>query len=123
MTAIYAERKQALLDAIEELHHQLEELDAPDMVPPGDSVPMQPLVRDEHGVVRFRENKLVCWLLEHGPHDMNALALLPDIPREDHAQFAQLIGYSVFRYAELPYAIDVDAADAAYRRLVETEST
>lgn len=64
---------------------------------------MQPLVRDPKGVIRFRENAIVRYLLDAGPFDMNALALMP-FSDEDREQFAQLIGYSVDGFADLSYA-------------------
>lgn len=65
--------------------------------------PIQPLVEDEHGVVRFKANAIVRYLLDCGPADMNTLASLP-FSREDREQFAQLIGYSLCGFAELDYA-------------------
>lgn len=75
--------------------------------------PMQPIYRDKHGVVRFKENKLVAFLLDAGPFDMNQIAMM-NFSDEDREQFAQLIGYSVSGFGELPYAHDdaVAAADA-----------
>lgn len=64
----------------------------------------QPLVVDDHGVVRFRENPVVRYLLDAGPFDMNTLAVLPGISDEDRQIFAQLIGYSVSGYGDLSYA-------------------
>jgi hypothetical protein len=82
----------------------------PDLPEP-DAFPMQPIVRDEHGVARFRANPIVRHLLDHGGIDMNAIARL-DFPREAREQFAQLIGYSVSGASELDYVSDavVDAA-------------
>ena len=79
--------------------------------------PMQPVVRDEAGVVRFKPNAIVEHLLEHGGIDMNAIARLP-FDNRDREQFAQLIGYSVSGFGELSYARPdiVAAAD----RMVET---
>jgi hypothetical protein len=62
-------------------------------------------------VLRFRENKIVSFLLDHGLHDMNALSLM-QFSDEDRAQFAQLIGYSLSGFAELPYVSDEDYARA-----------
>lgn len=66
--------------------------------------PLQQIVRDEHGTPRFRKNAIVEYLLDAGPFDMNKLAMM-DFSREDRAQFAQLIGYSIGGYCELSYAI------------------
>ena len=65
--------------------------------------PIQPPVTDKQGVIRFKENKIVRFLLDAGPFDMNALALMP-FTNEDRMQFAQLIGYSVSGFGDLPYA-------------------
>jgi len=63
------------------------------------------MVWDEHGVLRFRGNAIVKFLLEAGPFDMNTLARMP-FSRRDREQFAQLIGYSVIGFSELPYVRD-----------------
>lgn len=80
--------------------------------------PMQPVVLDAHGVIRFKENKIVRALLDAatkaGDLDMNAQARMGFSP-EDRRQFAQLIGYSVSGYGDLSY-VDPEscaAADAA----------
>lgn len=80
--------------------------------------PMQPIALDSEGVARFRANPLVRFLLDAGPFTMNTLAVLPNIPAEDRAQFAQLIGYSVSGYGDLSYAVDVERADAIVNKLV-----
>lgn len=72
--------------------------------------PMQPVYLDE-GTPRFKENAIVKFLLEDGPNDMNRLARIP-FTGEDREQFAQLIGYSVSGFGELPY-VSEDAYDAA----------
>src|SRR5580704_7043750 len=64
--------------------------------------PMQPLVKDKAGTIRFKENAIVVHLLDHGGFDMNKLAVLK-FSREDREQFAQLIGYSVDGSSELSY--------------------
>lgn len=79
--------------------------------------PIQPVMRDQHGVVRFKANAIVEHLLEHGGIDMNAIARLP-FDNRDREQFAQLIGYSVSGFGELGYARpDVVAA---VNRMAET---
>ena len=77
--------------------------------------PIQPLVKDDHGVVRFKENALVRYLLDHGGLDMNKLAMV-SFPREDREQFAQLIGYSHSGASDLSYMSDdvIEAARRAY---------
>lgn len=101
--------KEEVLDALDELRAEIERMDEPVMVPPQERVPMQPLVTVD-GVRRFRKNVLVAHLLDFAEKrgcDMNALALV-DCPREDRAQFAQLIGYSVSGYSDLSYALFAD---------------
>jgi hypothetical protein len=75
----------------------------------------------ESGFIRFRENAIVRFLLDAGPYDMNALAMMPfsDAERE---RFAQLIGYSVRGYGELSYVSDTayERAEAA-RKALEDE--
>lgn len=65
--------------------------------------PVQPLVKDKHNVLRFKENAIVRYLLDAGPFDMNQLALIP-FDQSDREQFAQLIGYSVSEFSDLFYA-------------------
>jgi hypothetical protein len=55
--------------------------------------PIQPLVEDYHGVVRFKQNTIVNYLLKNGGLDLNKLAMV-EFPKEDWDQFHQLIGYS-----------------------------
>ncbi len=68
--------------------------------------PIQPLVLDKEGVIRFKENKVVRYLLNaatlSGVCSMNALAILP-FDDDDRTQFAQLIGYSVSGAGDLDY--------------------
>jgi len=76
--------------------------------------PIQPLSLDEHGVMRFKENKIVSYLLNTHPNcGMNELAMM-DFSDNDREQFAQLIGYSLSGFSELRYVSDetYDAASA-----------
>lgn len=41
--------------------------------------PIQPLVKGERGVLRYKSNAIVEFLLRQGPFDMNALAAM-DFP-------------------------------------------
>jgi len=63
----------------------------------------QPLVLDDDGVIRFRENRLIRLLLEAGPFDLNQIALMA-FSDQERQQLAQLIGYSVSGYGDLSYA-------------------
>lgn len=67
--------------------------------------PIQPLEFDGHGVLRFKSNAIVRYLLDNGGIDMNKLAML-DFSQEDREQFAQLIGYSHSGSGDLGYVSD-----------------
>lgn len=76
-----------------------------------EALPLQPVHRDDSGVIRFRKNAIVSFLLDAGPFDMNQLAAMP-FSDEDREQFASLIGYSVSGFGELPYVSDETYAKA-----------
>ena len=67
--------------------------------------PIQPLAFDEHGVLRFKENKIVSHLIDHGSIDLNQIAVM-DFDKEDREQLAQLIGYSLSGFGDLGYVSD-----------------
>jgi len=69
------------------------------------------MVVDKHGVIRFKKNALVEYLLDNGGIDMNDLAVR-GFSDEDRQQFAQLIGYSLGGYSDLGY-VDKDAVGVA----------
>ncbi len=77
--------------------------------------PIQPLYLDQNGVLRFKPNEIVKHLLTNGGISLNDLARL-NFSREDHEQFAQLIGYSHDGFGTLSYASDAvyEAARASY---------
>lgn len=75
--------------------------------------PIQPLERDERGVLRFKANAIVRYLLDNGGIDLNHLAT-KNFSQEDSEQFAQLIGYSLTGAADLRYFSDA-TYDAAQR--------
>lgn len=81
-----------------------------------DPQPMQPVVKDEDGVLRFRENKIVRYLLDlarkHKIADLNSIAELP-FSQADREQFTQLIGYAITGYHELGYVSDASAEQAS----------
>ncbi len=89
------------------------------------NLPMQPLEYDKQQVLRFRENKVVRYLLDNGGIDLNHLAV-KNFPDEDREQFAQLIGYSLSGFSELGYVSD-ETYEAAVllsekKELSETEA-
>jgi hypothetical protein len=62
--------------------------------------PMQPIGLDEKGTPRFKENKIVSFLLHGGIYDLNKISMMP-FPKEDYTQLMQLIGYSTSGYGDL----------------------
>lgn len=64
--------------------------------------PIQKTEVSADGVIRFRQNAIVRYLLDSGRIDMNQIARA-DFSREDREQFAMLIGYSLGGFAELDY--------------------
>jgi len=79
--------------------------------------PIQPIEEDSHGHPRFKENKIVTYLLETGGLDLNDLASARiEFPEEDWEQFAQLIGYSLHGFGTLSYVTDetYNAANKMY---------
>ena len=68
--------------------------------------PIQPLEKDDDGVVRFKKNAIVRFLLDAGPFDLNQIAMMKSICIDDRVQFAQLIGYSHSGAADLSYFDD-----------------
>lgn len=66
------------------------------------SHPIQPLVKDSDGIVRFKANGIVRYLLDNGVFDLNHISV-HDFPQEDREQFAQLIGYSWSGACDLSY--------------------
>ena len=91
--------------------------------PPKDADhPIQPIICDQHGVVRFKSNGIVRYLLDHGGFDMNAIARLP-FDLRDREQFAQLIGYSVSGFGDLSYVRPDTVAEVRSRRAEPEEKT
>jgi hypothetical protein len=82
--------------------------------------PIQPLEKDDFGVIRFKRNAIVDHLLDKGGIDLNQIACM-EFSDEDRQQFAQLIGYSLSGYSELGYVSD-DAYEAAERMAEKGES-
>jgi hypothetical protein len=71
--------------------------------------PEQPLVKDDHGTIRFKENKVVSWMLEQGRagrrFDLNTISGM--FSDEEMYQFSQLIGYSHSGWGGLSYVLRV----------------
>lgn len=75
--------------------------------------PIQPLYETDSGVIRYKENAIVDYILEKGGIDLNHIAQ-QDFSQDDREQFAQLIGYSWSGACDLSYFSDV-TADAALK--------
>jgi hypothetical protein len=77
--------------------------------------PMQPIVIDSKNVVRFKGNEIVRAVYEiskvHG-FGLHEIAMR-NFTKDDRKQFAQLLGYSVSGYGDLPYVdkVSVECAD------------
>lgn len=67
--------------------------------------PIQPLVTDQYGTLRFKKNTIVRYLLDNGGINLNDLARI-EFSQDDRQHFAQLIGYSLSGYGDLSYADD-----------------
>jgi len=74
--------------------------------------PMQPLYKDEHGVVRFKSNLIIDYLFRAGILDLNRIGIM-SFPQEDQEQLAQLLGYSVSGFGDLSYVRDETYEKAA----------
>lgn len=70
--------------------------------------PMQPIAPDQHGRLRFKENRLVSYL---ACERLNELAAV-EACDEDRQQLAQLIGYSLDGWGTLSYVSDEAYAKA-----------
>jgi hypothetical protein len=81
--------------------------------------PIQPLIKDDKGILRFKHNAIVRSLLDDGPYDMNNLSVMT-FSSEDREQFAQLIGYSLSGFFELDYVTDSTYLTAA--KMAESNS-
>lgn len=81
---------------------------------------LQQIIIDKNGTARFRENKIVTFLLDKGGYDLNDLAAMK-FTDADSMQFAQLIGYSVSGFGSLSYASDdvVKHADSVVKEMLK----
>lgn len=82
--------------------------------------PMQPIVKDANGVVRFKANKLVWYLqkrLRYSGVDLNMLTEIGDLfAPADWEQFYQLLGYSVSGYGDLA-VVSAESIEEADKRV------
>ena len=81
--------------------------------------PMQLLVIED-GVIRFRENRIVRYLMDKGGVGLNELAVADfsmKFTQDDWEQFYQLIGYSVAGFHELGRVSDETAMMATKKSM------
>lgn len=90
--------------------------------------PRQPIGWDDHKVVRFKENKIVSWMLDMGrsgqKFDLNDIVMkyhTEEFSLGDLVQLDQLIGYSVSGFGDLSYipSEEVEACDEIAADLVK----
>jgi hypothetical protein len=83
--------------------------------------PLQEIIFDEQGIARFKENKIVRFLIDESIYDMNFLATKSEFSDEDRMQFAQLTGYSVSGFGSLSYVFEEVAyqADGIAEKLIK----
>ncbi len=77
---------------------------------------MQPVVKDERGVLRFKGNAIVQALLRESTllgFGLNRLSEGEDFTQADWEQFYQLIGYTLAGYHELSMISDDSALQAS----------
>lgn len=67
--------------------------------------PVQPLYKDEQGVVRFKPNSIVDYLFTNKLIDLNKIASM-NFPQDDREQFWQMLGYSLSGYGNLSFVSD-----------------
>lgn len=106
----WLERRERL-EEILALRKRVEELEAQVQ-----NYPMQPLVVDAEGVLRFEANPIVEWLATE-VSDMNQIAAWAaknNVPNKYKQQLAQLVGYSVRGYGTLSYVV----SDEFYNRAI-----
>lgn len=88
--------------------------------------PMQPIEFDERGVIRFKRNAIVDWLVRTQVN-LNEVAIhcqKAGVPIEDQEQFWQLLGYSVSGYGDLSFVRPetVAKADAIAEKIMQRKS-
>lgn len=86
---------------------------------------MREAIYDCDSGLRFKQNRIVRYLLEMGPHDMNDVVRLANIDfftRDELKEFYQLIGYSLNDYVEI-FEDDVEVVDELEERFGEKEGT
>ncbi len=69
--------------------------------------PMQPLEFDKEGIIRFKQNAIVKFLIDqYSTQVLNYIYVSGDFPWEDYKQFVQLSGHRVSSCKDMKYATD-----------------
>ena len=81
---------------------------------------MRSIIKDSRGVIRFKANAIVNWIVSSGRLNLNDI-LLDEYSIEDIEEFWQLMGYSVSEYGELSFIREetVAVADAIAERFFQ----
>lgn len=84
--------------------------------------PIQPVGEDKHGMMRFKENAIVRFLLNTSKFNLNDIAEM-NFSIEDHEHLAQLIGYSLTGFFDLDYVQEEtrNRVDAAGKRFISDQ--
>ena len=64
--------------------------------------PMQPIEKAADGVVRFKANAIVRWLIDTNRTNLNEITM-QGFDADDMVQFWQQLGYSVSGYGDLSF--------------------
>lgn len=64
--------------------------------------PIQPIVTDSEGVLRFHPNRIIRYLFDSGRLDLNEIAAM-DFDPADREQVCMLLGYSVYGFSDLSF--------------------
>lgn len=67
--------------------------------------PIQPVYKDSKGIVRFKENAIVQYLLKNSGIGLNTIAAL-DVSQTDKEQFDQLTGWSLSGFGDISSTSD-----------------
>ena len=84
--------------------------------------PIQPLIMDKHGVVRFMSNRLVKYMFDVTT-DAHGYDFTSDYPASEREQLAQLIGVNLKLFQYLPYVSPetIAVADAMYSEKISED--
>jgi hypothetical protein len=95
------EAVKATLENNPHLESSIESVNARESTP---EHPVQPLIEEDDGTIRFKANPIVQFMLNAGPFNLNQLGMMP-WSAEDRAQLVQLLGYSDVGFGQIPTAI------------------